>query len=43
MRWAGHVACLGRGEEMSGFCWGNTKEKNCSEDVNSDGIQFNVS
>jgi hypothetical protein len=26
MRWAGHVACTGRGEAYTGFWWGNLKE-----------------
>ena len=27
MRWAGHVACMGRGEAYTGFWWGNLKER----------------
>jgi hypothetical protein len=27
MRWAGHVARMGRGEAHTGFCWGNLKER----------------
>ena len=27
MRWAGHVARLGRGEACTGFLWGNVKER----------------
>ena len=27
MRWAGHVARMGRGERCTGFCWGNLRER----------------
>jgi len=27
MRWAGHVACMGRGEAYTGFWWGNLRER----------------
>ena len=27
MRWAGHVACMGRGEECTGIWWGNRRER----------------
>ena len=27
MRWAGHVARLGRGEAYTGFWWGNPRER----------------
>jgi hypothetical protein len=27
MRWAGHVARMGRGEDCTWFWWGNTKER----------------
>jgi hypothetical protein len=27
MRWAGHVARMGRGEVRTGFWWGNLKER----------------
>jgi hypothetical protein len=27
MRWAGHVAGMGRGEECKGFWWGNLMER----------------
>jgi hypothetical protein len=27
MRWAGHVARRGRGEDCTGFCWGNLRER----------------
>ena len=27
MRWAGHVARMGRGEVYSGFWWGNLRER----------------
>ena len=26
MRWAGHVACMGRGQVLTGFWWGNLRE-----------------
>jgi len=28
MRWAGHVARIGRGEACKGFWWGNLGERN---------------
>jgi hypothetical protein len=28
MRWAGHVACMGRGTVYTGFWWRNFKERN---------------
>ena len=28
MRWAGHIVRMGRGEEYTGFWWGNLREKN---------------
>jgi hypothetical protein len=28
MRWAGHVARMGRGEAYTGFWWGNLRGKN---------------
>jgi hypothetical protein len=27
MSCVGHVACMGRGEAYTGFCWGNLKER----------------
>ena len=27
MRWAGHVACMGRVEEYTRSCWGNLRER----------------
>ena len=27
MRWAGGVACMGRGEMHTGFWWGNMRER----------------
>jgi len=32
MRWAGHVARMGRGEVYTGFWWGNLRERdNCGD------------
>ena len=31
MRWAGHVARMGRGEAYTGFGWGNLKERDTCE------------
>jgi hypothetical protein len=33
MRWAGHVACMGRGEVYTEFWWGNLRERNHLEDT----------
>jgi len=27
MRWAGHVACIGRGEVYTGYWWGNLRKE----------------
>ena len=32
MRWAGHVARMGRGETYTGFWWGNLRGKHDLED-----------
>ena len=32
MRWAGHVARMGRGEAYTGVWWGNLRERNYLED-----------
>jgi len=37
MRWAGHVACMGREEVYSGFWWGNLRERDHVEDPGIDG------
>jgi ADP-heptose:LPS heptosyltransferase len=37
MRWAEHVALMGRGEAYSGFWWGNLRERNHFEDPGVDG------
>ena len=37
MRWAEHVARMGRGEAYTGFWCGNLKVKNCLEDPGVDG------
>ena len=37
MRWAGHVARVGRGEAYAYFLWGNLREINHLEDVGVDG------
>jgi hypothetical protein len=36
LRWAGHVARMGRGEVHRDFCWGNLREGDHSEDPGVD-------
>jgi hypothetical protein len=36
MRWAGHVARMGRGEAYSGFWWGNMKKRDYLGDPDVD-------
>ena len=38
MRWAGHVARMGRGEACTVFWWGNLRERDNLEDLSVDGI-----
>ena len=37
MRWARHVASMGRGELYEGFWWGNLRERYHLEDPSVDG------
>jgi len=37
MRWAGHVACMGRVEAYTGFWWGSLRERDQLEDLGIDG------
>jgi hypothetical protein len=37
MRWAGHVARMGRGEAYTGFWWGNMWERDDLGDLGVDG------
>jgi hypothetical protein len=37
MRWAGHVARIGRGEACTGLCWGNLSERDHRGDPGVDG------
>jgi len=36
MRWAMHVARMGRGEGHTGFWWGNLRERNRLEELDVD-------
>jgi hypothetical protein len=38
MRWAGHVALMGRGVAYTGFWWGNLRERDLLEDSGVDGL-----
>ena len=38
MKWAGHVARMGRGELHTGFWWGNLRERGHLEDLGVDGM-----
>ena len=38
MRWAGHVASMGRGEVYAGVSWGSLRERDHLEDSDVDGI-----
>jgi hypothetical protein len=37
MRWAGHVARMGRREVYTGFCWGDLREKYPLKDLGVEG------
>ena len=37
IRWAGHVACMGRGEACTGFCLGNLRERDHWGNPGADG------
>jgi hypothetical protein len=37
MRWAGHVAHIGKGEVCTGFWWGNLRERDLWGDPDVDG------
>jgi hypothetical protein len=37
MKWAGHVALVGRGEVYTGFWWGNLRERDHLEDTDLNG------
>jgi len=37
MRWAGHVARMGKGKVYTGFWWGNLGERDHLEDPGVDG------
>jgi hypothetical protein len=36
-KWAGDVACMGRGEVHAGFCWRSLRERDRLEDLGEDG------
>jgi hypothetical protein len=36
IRWAGHVARMGREQAYTGFCWGNLRERDHLEDLGLD-------
>jgi hypothetical protein len=42
MRWAGHVARMGRGEAYTGFWWGNLRERDHLEDLGIDGVDIKL-
>jgi hypothetical protein len=37
VRWAGHVACMGRGEAYADFWWGNLRDGDHLGDLGIDG------
>jgi len=37
IRWAGHVACRGRGEAYTGFWWGKLRQRDHLGDPGVDG------
>ena len=40
VRWARHVACMGRGEAYRGFWWGNMRERDHLDDPGVDEIDL---